>query len=505
LALSFFGKKKDEEQQSPESAGGGTTPDQPNPEKAKKFFSHARTVQETGNDEYGMQLWLSGLRWDTANMEGIEGFFNCAANFMNDPAASKRGVGKDVIKNVSGSSDTDKYLRSLLEFAVKSSDPVAAVRAMEMAAKLKLTEPTTWLGRIAFARANAEGNKNPRRGKDLLIKVSEFFGAVSQFEMSVQSAEAALRLDPSDGELSAHIRNLAASATMNKGGYDKPQQEGSFRQNIRDAAKQRELEEGERISKTEDTIERLIAAAEGELIKRPNDLPTIESLAKRLLERAKPADEERAHQLFITAFDASKQFRFRQSAGDIRIRQTRRKVFDLEKMLESAPANEMVQRMLATQQEDLTRLELDEYTLRVAAYPTDLGMKFEVAKRQFALGKFDESIPLFQECQSDPKNRASVQNYLGQAFHRIHYYEEAIQTFRAALEATGMTPEVHREIRYNLMLALVEQGKAHADIAVAREADKIASSIATEQFNYRDIRARRDEIKKLIASLSTPA
>ncbi len=494
MAISIFKKS------GPSGEDGNGGEPSHNPEKARKFFDHARTVQDTENYEYAMQLWLSGMRWDVQAMPPLEAFFNCAANFLNSPA-SRKGIGKDVVKSVSGPGEVDKYLRSLLEWSLKPTEAALAVRAMESAAKLKTIEQGTWIGRVAFARANAE--KNPRRAKELLIKISEQFGALGQFEASVQSAEAALKQDPSDGELAAHIRSLAATATMNKGGYDKPGQEGAFRQNIRDAAKQRELDDADRISKTDDTVERLLSAAEAEYIKRPHDLPTVENLGKRLLERGKPADEERAYQVYMSGYAASNVFRFRQFAGDIRIRQARRKVAELEKMLAGAPAGqkEMVQRMLDHQNEDFNALEMEEFRLRVENYPTDLGMKFELGKRYFVAGRFDDSIPLFQEAQTDAKIRPQVLNALGQAFHKIHYYDEAVQTFKGAIEGRELAPELSLEVRYNLLLALVEQGKAHKDAHAIREADKLASGIATQQFNYKDIRARRDEIKKLLAGM----
>jgi hypothetical protein len=49
------------------------------------------------------------------------------------------------------------------------------------------------------------------------------------------------------------------------------------------------------------------------------------------------------------------------------------------------------------------------------------------------------------------------------------------------------------------MLSLIEQSKGTKDAAALRDADKQASAIAMKQFNFRDIRAKRDEIKKLLA------
>ncbi len=123
MALSIFKKSGDE------GAGGQGGEPSHNPDKAKKFFDHARTVQDTENYEYAMQLWLSGMRWDTTSMPALEAFFNCAANFLNSPA-SRKGIGKDVVKSVSGSGDVDKYLRSLLEWALKPTEASLAVRAI---------------------------------------------------------------------------------------------------------------------------------------------------------------------------------------------------------------------------------------------------------------------------------------------------------------------------------------------------------------------------------------
>lgn len=487
----FWGKKNDNNNSGPPSSG--PTGDGFSPEKAKKFFDHAQTVQQTGNAEYAMQLWLGGLRFDPKNMEGITSFFGCAAQFLSDDVKGK-GPGKDLVSSVGGKGDIDKYLRSMLEWAMKPTESNLAVRAMESASSLRLKEPTIWIGDRALGRVLQD--KKVR--KELLLKIAEAFKTVEDPDRAIQAAEAAVKLDPSDGELAAYVRNLAAQATMNRGGYEKTGQEGGFRANIRDTSKQQNLEEADRIVKTEDTIERLLKVAEDEYLKRPNDLPTIENLGKRLLDRGKPADEARAYELYMETYSKTNQFRFRELAGDIKIRQSNRKIRDLQKMLEGSPGSEMLTNMLTAANEDHTKLEAEEFRLRVDAYPTDLGRKFELGKRYYLLGRNDEAITLFQESQIDAKYRVQSLNYQGQAFFRINYYDEAEATFRAALEVTDMTPETNLELRYNLMNALLEVGKSTRSPDKLREADKLASSISMKQFNYKDIRTKRDEIKSKI-------
>jgi tetratricopeptide (TPR) repeat protein len=510
----FFGKKKDE----PAAPAPAGTPGAPAPVpakpgekpksnaivfdegKASKFFQHAKTVQETGNYEYAMQLWLSGVRLHPNGIPGIESFFAAAAQFLNDPA-SKKGPGKDLVKSVSGSTDVDKYLRALLDWAMKPAEAFLALKAMESATSLGLRESAVWVGERAFALCLRE--KNDKRRKELLMKVAQAYVKVEAADRAVQAAEAALKADPSDGELSAWVRDLAATATMSRGGYGNSGKEGGFRDNIRDATKQRQLEESDRIVKTEETSDRLVSNAEDEFIKRPNDMPTMEVLAKRLLERGKPQDEARAFELYMQMYTQFNTFRFRELAGDIKIRQQARKVRELERMVEKASEAEkgLVQSMLQNEVEALLKLETTEFKQRVAEYPTDLGKKYELGKRYYQMGNYDEAIALFQQSQADAKLRVMSLAFLARSFQKISYFDEAVQTYRGALAAGDMAPEMNLELQYDLMTALMDQGKASKNAESIRESDKIASAIAMKQFNYRDVKQKRDEIKKLLTEI----
>lgn len=490
---------------SPSGGGGGGGGDDAefSPEKATKFFDRAHTVHDTTNYEYATQLWLSGLRFHPGSMRGLEGLFKSIAAFLGDND-SKKGMSKDVSKTVGGKSDVDRFLLSALEWGLRPTEGSMAVRALEGAAKLNLTETTLWIGiRAAGAVAN---DKKP--SKSMMMKISECFEKIGAYEKSLATAEQALKMDPSDGELAAHIRELAAQATMSRGGFDQAGQQGGFRGNIRDASKQQQLEDEGKLAKTEETIERLIANARTEFASRPGDIPSLEKLARFLMDRRRPSDEEEAYKLYMQAFETGKAFRFRELAGDIRIRQAARKVSDLKGMQEAAKSPDekaMLERMVADHQTSQWELELSEYKLRVENYPTDLARKFELGKRCFWLGKHNDAIDLFQEVQSDPKNRGLALNYLGQSFLAISWNDEATETFRRALEMRDQLPETMLELRYWLMVALQNKAAEHRDLATAEEADKIASSIAVQSISYRDIRARREQLKKLVGELRSKA
>ncbi|GJQ30235.1 MAG: hypothetical protein HBSAPP03_21190 [Phycisphaerae bacterium] len=498
--MALFGSKKDDASKSQAAPGTpaatGATDGAYSPEKAEKFFKHARTVHETGSFEYAMKLWLDGLRWDPASLDGVIGFFNSAAAFLTE-TGGKKTVSKDIVKGLSGRGEIDRYLLGLLEWSMRPTDAVLAVRALEGTAKLRLMQIGAWVGERTLGAVLKE--KKVR--KDLLIKVAEHLSTLGAADRAIIAAEQALKIDPTDGELAAFIRSLAAQATMNKGGYDQTGQAGGFRANIRDADKQRMLDEADRIVKNEQTIERLVSAAEDEYIKRPGDVPSIEKYAKILLERGRPEDEEKAHALYLQAFETSKAFRWREMAGVIRVRQARRKVLELRKMLDQSPGSEMLQRMHDQAQRESLELEASEFRLQCEAYPTDLPRKFELGKRYFQLEKFNEAIELFQEAQNDPKNRAAALSLLGQSFLRIGWNDEGIGALRSALDIKDVLPEVNLELRYYLMAALQAKAEQERDLDSALEADRLASSIALQQIGYMDIRQRRDVIKKLLLDL----
>ncbi len=494
--MAIFPWKKSDSSESSAASGGSEAAVEFSPQKAEKFFQHARAMHEASNYEYSAQLWLNGMRLDPNNKAGLEGFFSAVDQFMRE-GGGKKALGKDVVKSVSGKTDVDRYLNALLEWGQKPLESAYAVRAAEAAAKLTIKEPLLWITDRAFGLSL----KDKKVSKPQLLKCSECFGKADAYEKALSAAEQALKVDPTDGDLAAKIRSLAAQATMTKGGYDRTGQEGGFRSNIRDAAKQRQLEEAERIVKTEETVDRLIIAAEAEFASRPGDLPTVETLCKRLLERAKPADEERAYQIYMKTYADVTQYRFRELAGEIKVRQSRRKVSELKQMLDKSPDSEMLQRMHSQADQEHRELELAEHKDRVANYPSDLSRRFELGKRLFAMGQYQDAIEQFQESQHDPKNRSASQIMLGQSFQSIGWNEEAIDTFRQASELKDLLPDTQMEIRYHLMTALQSKAESDSDIAAAEEADRLASGIARQQMSYKDIKARREAIKNLLTKL----
>jgi tetratricopeptide (TPR) repeat protein len=501
--LALFGKKKPDE---PAPQGGGGSDKPPpggdggfEPEKAKRFFEHARTMHDSTQYEYAVSLWLQGIRLDPHNVSAVDSMLRSAQSFVNSPSG-KKGASKDTIRLFSERTEVNRYALALLDWALRIKDPPSAVRAAEAGAKMSLPEPTFFIGEMAFNVIR--GEKKPR--KDLLIKLMDIFSKIGAFEKAVEVGEAAKMADPTDGALAAAVRNLSAQQTMSRGGYEQSGQAGGFKANIRDFDKQRRIDESDRIVRTEEATDRLVREAGEEVARNPDDVNSIRIYATRLLERGKIEDEDEAFKLLEKAYARTRQFMFRQKAGEIRMRRARRVLMQHKEAAEASPQNAALVDVYAKAKAKFLAMEIEEFRAQVDAYPTDLAIKFELGRRLFDAGQFEEAIPLFQESQNDAKTRIQSMVYLGKAFLNIRFLDGAVQTYRQALEAhKGTDDEIAMDLRYGLVAALKAHAEEERDLAAAEEADKLASAIAVRQFNYRDIRSLREQLKKLITELKS--
>lgn len=465
------------------------------PDKATRFFERAITAHETSSYEYAMNMWLGGLRQDPTSMSGLEGFFKSAGSFMNNGG---KGTPKDVLNSVDGKGELDRYLRSLLEWATHPFEATYAVKALEGAAVLGLQDAAVWIGVRAMGAVSRE--KKPK--KEHYLSIMEAMRKFEKYEMAVEAGEAALRVDPTDAKLGALIRNISAESTMTKGGFDQTGQEGGFRANIRDNAKQQKLDDEDRVVKSEETIERLVAAAKTDYEANTLDRPNTMRYIQRLTERGTPQDEATILQVAQDAFKVTQEYRFQEEADKIKLKQSRRRVAKLKAVAEAPNATDDDKRTFRLAAKEYVQVETESLEGQVVAYPTDLVRKFELAKRYYMLGRHEDAIGQLQVAQADVKNRADILNLLGMSFNQIGWLDEAVDTHRKALEAySDVNDAKGMELRYGLMAALSAQAAQQNNLANAEEAYKIAASIAIQQINFKDIRQRREDLKTLITRL----
>lgn len=509
--------KKKEETDAPETAAGGNGtadggkkgsgggasnegPHEFDSNKAAKFFERAQTLHEATNFGYSMNMWIRGMRFDPTSMNGLEGFFKAAgAFFTENPKGEKEDVFKSTLKDASGRTDVDKYLTSLVNWSSHPHEANHAVKAMELAAGLGLGAPAVWIADRAVEWAARD--KRPK--KDHFVMAMKVYQKFDKFDKAVQAGEAGMKIDPTDGRLASDVKNLSAEWTTKRGGFDQTGEEGGFRSNIRDAAKQRQMEDRDRLVTTEEQLDRQVAEARASHEAAPTDRANALRFIELLVKRGKTEDEEAAIRVATEAHGRTQEYRFREHVDSIRVRHLRRKAARLKAEAEKAGTPEAKAALVSATKEYL-RADIQAKEGQVGAYPTDLVRKFELARLYYQVGKYEEAIALLQIAKDDAKNRARVYFYLGLSFQRIGWNDEAIETLRQAqgMQTAG-DDATEMELRYGLMEALLARGLEQNTLVDAEEAYKLASQIAIQKISYKEIRAKRDEIKRLIAKIKS--
>ena len=70
--MAFFNKKKPPEDGDPNNSSNGDAAFEPQPEKAQKWFEHAKTAAMSNNYEYALECYANGLKLDPELMSAHE-------------------------------------------------------------------------------------------------------------------------------------------------------------------------------------------------------------------------------------------------------------------------------------------------------------------------------------------------------------------------------------------------------------------------------------------------
>lgn len=509
MGLFSFGKKKpadspaDQAGQPGAGAGGVGGGFVAQPDKARKFFDHARTIAATGNFEYALMLYAKGFRFDPSSIDQHKAMYQCALQFN---AGGGKPAGRDNMKELDGPSPIDRF--ALAEY-VWMRDLLNADNLF------RLLEATAKASQLDYAPFVAPKSlevlrRQKKQSKSQWMKLKALLSAIEATGEALTCVEEALKADPSDTQLAADLKETTARHALRQGGYDKSDssQQGGFRSNIRDAAKQQQLQDAGSIVQSEETEARILERARKAYEETPMAADAIQKLGTLLKRQATPESEEEAYTVFLAGYERTNEYRFKAAAGDIRVAQLRRKVSAAQKAIDASGDDEAAKAAnVAAHAEvraQLLDLEARELRERQKAYPTDRSIKAELGRVEFDLGNFEDAMAMFQACKDEAKLRIFATHMLGKCFAAEGWHSESVGEYREALQGLGVG-EGERElpIKYDLMIALMELARAEKNGAYAREAGEICSAIVRRDISYRDIRSRRKEIDALMKELPT--
>jgi len=317
------------------------------------------------------------------------------------------------------------------------------------------------------------------KDRSLAVQFANALADAGEISRAEKNLTDIYRAYPGDNELAQALKNLSARKTMREGGYEAlADGQGSYRDILKDKEEAVSLEQEQRVVKTEDVAERLIAEYEVRLQTEPHNLKLVRSLAE-LYTQKKRFDEALASYNRIKTSEAGTD-----SSLDRVIADTVGRKFDhaLAQLDPSAPDHaEQSARLEAEKQAYL----LAECQKRAEHFPTDLQIRFELGQLYFQAGKISEAIQEFQKAQANPHKRIPALYHLGQCFARRGVHDLAARTLQNAIKEKVLFDEEKKDLLYALGCVLEKMGKKE-------EAIEQFKLIYETDIGYKDVAAKVD-------------
>jgi tetratricopeptide (TPR) repeat protein len=463
-------------------------PFRPQPDKARTWFDYAENQMKSAQYATAIIYYACGIALDPSSMVGHEGTMAAANRHLQ-----KKGkrLNRADLKELGKHPEVAAFAEAEALWMSDLLNGSLAIKTLEACGTAEQEEAGLFLA----PRVLNIVSKWKKVSKSHYIAVKDACAEIGAWNDAITAGQLAMELDPSDGQLDADIKGLSAQRAMSQGGYESAlDEDGSFRGMVKDMDKQRELEEEESIAGVGGGSDRVLKRARATFRENPNVPENILRLGKLLRRQGDIDSLKEAEGVYMNGYKATKEYRFRMTAGDILLQRKRQEVKLKREDGDEAAA--------ASMEKQILEFEATEYAERSERYPTDRQIRYHLGEVALRTGDIETAMGCFQKSKDEPRLRCRAGHLLGRCFSEEGWHAESIAEYRdvlANIDATEGSLEL--EVRYDLMLSLIESARLESSEVLAREALEICSGIARQDITYRDIRSRRHEIDELVRSL----
>jgi tetratricopeptide (TPR) repeat protein len=325
--------------------------------------------------------------------------------------------------------------------------------------------------------------KNPKDSK-VNRALARLYERRGNFGQAIVLWELVRKAHPHDAEARDKAKDLAASDTIARGGYEavvgSPGAEG-------EAAPRKErpglkpVAGTAAMSRTDQEAAAVWARIEKDPT-QPNGYLQLAGIYRKAgqLEQAKTALEKGLG-------PTGNHFDLASELAELEIEPFRRNLALVEAKLNASPGNEEHRLLRIRLLKEINTRELDLFRQKSERFPTHKGYRFEHGLRLLRAGQVDEAIQELQAVRSDPRYQWRALLYLGHSFKGRNNWKLAERNFEEALRALPPSEEAARK---DLLFQLA-QGNAEA--GELNRAVEFGLELANLDFGYNNIGRLLDE------------
>ena len=449
--------------------------------KALPFFRRAEEVAATDNFDYAISMYIEGLRRaPDAAEQGHKPLRHNA--LIRQAKGGKKPSMFEKMRHSRGKSPLENMLNAEFLLAKDPDNLAYAEQMLKAAVAGSLKKTARWIADLIF-----EANKaleKPSLQTFVLLKDS--YSAMEEYAKAVNACGYACKLKPDDAALADEFKNLSANLTMQKGKYD---QDGDFRQSIKDRESQEKFQSQQAVVKSVDFRQQIVTEAR-QLLQSDYSPQNVFRLADALGELQSDDADSEAMKLLDDAYVQLKDFTFKRRSGEIMLKVLRRHIRKAKVSLEKNSSDHSARAAFTDATKQLLAAELEHYRLCMENYPTDLRLKYEYGVRLMRNQRYDQAIPYLQEAKKEPKHKISAMNKIGLCFFMKGWFTDAIDTLTQAIDEYEIKDDdIAKDLRYNLARAYEQQGNTDQALELYRK-------LAQLDFSYKDVKVKVDRLRK---------
>jgi len=444
-------------------------------------FDRANQVIATGNFDYGIQLLMSCCKLDPANLIYRRELRKTEkAKFKNNLRGSRfafltTSASKTKVKTAKAARD---YLKVL-----DQGEQVLARNPWDIGTQMDMAEAADALGLLDLAVWILE----QARQKDPLDAtvnraLARLYEERGNFSQAIGLWEIVRKVAPRDIEAQHKAKDLAASDTIARGGYDSVVQPSSEKEH-REGATQAASAEKENVGQGREPRE--VASLRARIVADPTAPGSYAQLASVFRRMGKL---EEARQILQEGMGPTgSDFELSTELADLEIEPFRRDLMLTEEKLESRPQDTELNALRARLVKEINSRELDLYRQKAERHPTDMCYRLEWGIRLLRANQIDAAIAELQAARNDPRCRWRSLMFLGYCFQARNNWRLAQRNFEEAMQHLPAAEEASRK---ELLFQIAQGCALNGELSKAVD---LAYELANIDFAYRNISHLLDE------------
>ena len=418
-------------------------------QKAQNFTHRGRQALETGRFDLAMEMLMEAVQaapdvLETRKLLRIAqiGNFkrNGKSNFISKLSyVLARGKISQLSKKGSHAEALLETEKLLCQNPLDADNMECAVNAAENAGKPELAVIT-----IEAAYECSNGNAQ------LLERVAQFYMKLKAYDKARDAYQKLSSMKPGDQRVIALLKNAEARATMNAGWEQTAGQKGGFQALIANKDQAAKLDAANKAVVTSSDAEILIEEKIKQIEAEPKNINARRALARLYVQ------SHRYEEAIACLEEAINVAGNMDPELDRMLSQTKVQYYDSVIEQYRASGDEQTAIDIENQKNQFV---FDDLQGRVARYPNDLHLRYELGVKCFEYEYYDDALQHLQLAQKSPKDRLWALYYLALCFMSKGQTDMAVMQLETARDQLPMMDDLKKLVVYRLGLAAEEAGQ----------------------------------------------